>query len=212
MKPWGSRIIAVVLTGWALTACSAANPVINEWRNPAYSSANFKRILVSGPGFATSVRRNLEDEFVIQLRAAGIDALPSYSTLPDQQPDEASIKQAAQKLGADAALVVRPIQMERKTEYGPSYFPVPWFGYFGPHFGASWYGGYGAPSVYHYNEYTSETTLYDIAKNEVVWSGTVRTADPDNVQTGIKTYVTAVMHALNEKHLLAERRQGAAHM
>ena len=83
MKPWASRIIAVVLTGWALTACSAANPVINEWRNPAYSSANFKRILASGPGFATSVRRNLEDEFVIQLRAAGIDALPSYSTLPD---------------------------------------------------------------------------------------------------------------------------------
>ena len=29
MKGWGSRIIAVVLTGWALTACSAANPVIN---------------------------------------------------------------------------------------------------------------------------------------------------------------------------------------
>jgi len=57
VKGWGSRIIAVVLTGWALTACSAANPVINEWRNPAYSSANFKRILVSGPGFATSVRR-----------------------------------------------------------------------------------------------------------------------------------------------------------
>jgi len=54
--------------------------------------------------------------------------------------------------------------------------------------------------------------LYDIAKNEVVWSGTVRTADPDNVQTGIKTYVTAVMHALNEKNLLAEPRQGAAPM
>ena len=113
MKPWGSRIIAVVLTGWALAACSATNPVINEWRNPAYSSANFKRILVSAPGFATSVRRNLEDEFVTQLRPAGIDALPSYSTLPDERPDEASIKQVAQKLGADAALVVRPIQVER---------------------------------------------------------------------------------------------------
>jgi hypothetical protein len=212
VEPWGLRIIVVVLTGWALTACSAANPVISEWRNPAYSSANFKRILVSGPGFATSVRRNLEDEFVAQVRAAGIDALPSYSRLSEEQPDEASIKQAAQELGANAALVVRPIQVERKTEYGPSYFPIPWFGYYGPHFGASWYGGYGVPSVYHYNEYTSETTLYDIAKNEIVWSGTIRTADPDNVQTGIKNYVTAVMHALNKKNLLAKPREGSAPM
>ena len=212
MKPWGLRIIAVVLTCWALTACSATNPVISEWRNPAYTSANFKRILVSAPGFATSVRRNLEDEFVAQLRAAGLYALPSYSRVPEEQPDEASIKQAAQKLGADAALVVRPLQVERKTEYGPGYFPIPWFGYYGPHFGASWYGGYGAPSVYHYNEYTSETTLYDIAKNEVVWSGTIRTADPDNVQTAIKSYVTTVMHALNGKNLLAKPAQGSAPM
>jgi hypothetical protein len=153
VKPSGVRLIAVVLMGWTLITCSAANPVISEWRNPAYSSAIFKRMLVSAPGFATSIRRNFEDEFVAQLRAAGIDALPSYLTLPDEQPDEASIKQAAQKLGADAALVVRPIQVERKTDYGPSYFPVPWFGYFGPHFGASWYGGgYGLPSVSRYNE------------------------------------------------------------
>lgn len=213
MNTWALRTITVVLTGWALTACSATNPVISEWRNPAYSSANFKRILVSGPGFATSVRRNLEDEFVAQLRAAGINALPSYSRLPEEQPNEASINQAAQNFGADAALVVRPIQVERKTEYGPSYFPIPWFGYYGPHFGASWYGGYGAPSVVHYNEYTSETTLYDIAKNEVVWSSTIRSTDPDdNVQKAIKSYVTTVIRALNEKNLLAKPTQGSAPM
>jgi len=213
VKPSGVRLIAVVLMGWTLITCSAANPVISEWRNPAYSSATFKRILVSAPGFATSIRRNFEDEFVAQLRAAGIDGLPSYLTLPDEQPDEASIKQAAQKLGADAALVVRPIQVERKTDYGPSYFPVPWFGYFGPYFGASWYGGgYGLPSVSRYNEYTSETTLYDIAKNEVVWSGTLRTIEPDNVQSAIKSYVSAITRALNEKNLLAKSNQGSSGM
>ena len=164
MKPYGFRIVALVLMGWLFMGCSATNPVINEWRNPAYSSVNFKRIFVSGPGFAISIRRNLEDEFAAQLRAAGIDGIPSYSRGAEEQADEASIKREAQKLGADAALVVRPLQVERKTEYGPNYFPAPWFGYYGPYFGASWYGWYGAPSVYRYNEYTSETTLYDIAK------------------------------------------------
>ena len=212
MKRWGLRLIAVLLMGCGVIACSAANPVISEWRNPAYNSANFKRMLVSAPGFATSIRRNFEDEFVSQLRAAGINALPSYAILPDEQLGEASIKQAAQKLGADAALVVRPIKVEGKTEYGPTYLPVPWFGYFGPPFGASWYGGYGLPSVYHYNEYTSEATLYDIVKNEVVWSGTLRTIEPDNVQTAIKSYVSAITRALNEKNLLAKFNPGSGGM
>ena len=212
MKPWGLRLIAVLLMSWSLSACSAVNPVISEWRNPAYSSANFKRMLISAPGFAKSIRRNLEDEFAAQLGAAGIDALPSYATLPDEQPDEASIKQAAQKLSADAALVVRPINVERKTDYGPPYSPVPWFGYFGPPFGATWYGGYGVPSVYRYNEYTSETTVYDIGKNEVVWSGTLRTIEPDDVQSAIKSYVSAVLRALNDNNLLVRSNPGSGGM
>jgi hypothetical protein len=211
-KRWGLRVMAVLLMGCAFIACSAADPVISEWRNPAYNSPNFKRMLVSGPGFATSIRRNFEDAFVAQLRAAGTDALPSYSILPDEQPDEASIKQAAQKLGADAALVVRPIKVEGKIEYGPAYLPVPWFGYFGPAFGASWYGGYGLPSVYRYNEYTSETTVYDIAKKEVVWSGTLRSIEPDNVQTAIKSYVSAIIRALNENSLLTKSSTGSGGM
>ena len=68
MKKCGLQIVAAVLIGVVLSSCSARSQVISEWRNPAYGLANFKRILVSGPGFATSVRRNFEDEFVAQLR------------------------------------------------------------------------------------------------------------------------------------------------
>lgn len=189
-----------------LTGCSATNPLVSEWRNPGYSSASFKRIMVGGLGGATSVRRNFEDEFVAQLRATGIEALPSYREMPDnQQVDEASVKQAAQKAGADGAILVKSIQVEEKRQYGPSYYPVPWFGFFGSHVGASWSGLYGAPSVYHYNEYTSETTLYDLGKNEVVWSGTFTTTEPSDVKSAIRTYVETVMHTLQEKNLLRKR-------
>jgi hypothetical protein len=85
VRKCGLQIVAGVLIGVVLSSCSASSQVISEWRNPAYGLANFKRILVSGPGFATSVRRNFEDEFVAQLRAAGIDALPSYSLVPEEQ-------------------------------------------------------------------------------------------------------------------------------
>ena len=195
-------IVSVTLT---LSACSTASPIVSEWRNPAYALGPFKRIMVGGLSRETSVRRNFEDEFVIQLRAAGIDALASYRYIPeDEGIDENNLKQAAQKARADAVLFARSVKMEQKTNYGPT-FPYLSFGIFGSNVGASWSGLSGAPGAYRYNEYTSETTLYDVAKNEVVWTGTIKTTEPENVQTAIKSYVEAVMKALDAQNLLPGR-------
>jgi hypothetical protein len=193
----------VLIATVVFAGCSATSALVSEWSNPGYRSASFKRIMIGGLGGATSVRRNFEDEFVTQLRAVGIDALPSYRMMEDnEQVDEVSVKRSAQKAGADGAILVRSIQVEEKRQYGPSYYPAPWFGFYGPHIGASWYGLYGAPSVYHYNEYTSETTLYDLGKNEVVWTGTITTTEPSDVKAAIRTYVETVMRTLREKNLL----------
>jgi hypothetical protein len=189
-----------------LGACSSATPIVSEWRNPAYGSGSFKRILVGGLGGETSVRRNFEDEFLAQFRAAGIDALPSYRYVAeDEKIDETKLKQAAQKAGADAVLFARSIQVEQKTQWAPSYFPYTSFGVFGSHVGASWHGLGGAPGVYRYNEYVSETTLYDVVKNEVVWTGTLKTTEPENVRSAIRSYAEAVIKALAEKDLIRNR-------
>ena len=195
-------IVSVTLT---LSACSTASPILSEWRNPAYALGPFKRIMVGGLSRETSARRNFEDEFVVQLRAAGIDALASYRYIPeDEGIDENNLKQAAQNARADAVLFARSVKMEQKTNYGPT-FPYLSFGIFGSNVGASWSGLSSAPGAYRYNEYTSETTLYDVAKNEVVWTGTIKTTEPENVQTAIKSYVKAVMKALDAQNLLPGR-------
>lgn len=186
-----------------LSGCAGSNLLVSQWSNPAYTAPSFKRIVVGGAGEEGSIRRNFEDEFVNQLRAAGVDALPSYRYIPeDAKIDEAQVKQAAQKAGADAAIIARAVNVEQKTEVGPSYYPTPSFGIFGSNVGAVWHGLYGAPSVRRYNEYTSETTLYDLTRNEVVWTGTVKTTEPGNANTAIKSYVEAVIKALGEKNLL----------
>ena len=88
-----------------LTGCSARSPIVSEWRNPAYTVGAFNRILVGGLASDTSIRRNFEDEFVSQLRAVGVDAVPSYRILSDEEKiDEARLREAAQKAGADALL------------------------------------------------------------------------------------------------------------
>ena len=40
-------------------------------------------------------------------------------------------------------------------------------------------------------EYTSETTLYDLAKDEIVWTATLRTSERENLNTAVKLYVWA---------------------
>lgn len=199
-------MVGIVSVTLALSGCSTATPIVSEWRNPAYASGPFKRIMVGGPSGETSVRRNFEDEFVVQLQAAGIDALASYRYIPENEGiDENKLKQAAQKARADAVLFVRSVKMEQKTNFGPT-FPYLSFGIFGSNVGASWSGLPGATGAYRYNEYNSVTALYDVAKNELVWTGTIKTTEPENVQTAIKSYVEAVMKALDAQNLLPGRQ------
>src|SRR5207245_64719 len=90
-------MVGVVSVTLALSGCSTATPIVSEWRNPAYASGPFKRIMVGGPSGETSVRRNFEDEFVVRLRAAGIDGLASYQYISEAEGiDENKLKQAAQ--------------------------------------------------------------------------------------------------------------------
>lgn len=199
------RVITFLLLTAMLffSGCASTPMLVSQWTNPAYESPSFKRIAVSCVDGHISIRRNCEDEFVAQLRAAGVDALPSYRSFPeDAKLDETKMKQMAKEAGADGALIVRPVRVEEKTEVSPTYFPSPGFGIFGRHVSATWYGWYGAPRVYRYEEYTSEATLNDLRKNEVVWSGTLKTTAPDNVDSAIKTYVGNVIGALKDKNLL----------
>ena len=120
-------------------------------------------MMVGGPSGEVSVRRNFEDEFVAQLRAVGVDALPSYRFVPENEGiDENTLKQAAQKAQANGALFMRPIKVEQKTNYGA---PTPdiSFGIFGSNVGAAWSGLGGGDGPYRYHEYNSETALYDVA-------------------------------------------------
>ena len=188
-------------------ACSTTHIIVNEWRNPAYAEPSFRSVMVGGLSEQTSVRRNFEDEFLTQLRGAGIEALASYRQVSDEEKvDEGKLKEAARRAGADALIIARTVKVEQKTDYGPSYYPVPIFGIFGQHASAVWQGGYGGPSVSRYTEYTSETTLYDVTKDQVVWTATLKTSEPENVDTAVKAYVGAVMNALKDKNLLSVRR------
>ena len=202
------RVLILIAAGllFAASGCTAKG-IVSQWSNPDYANAPraFKKIMVVGTFEHDAIRRNFEDRFVAALRAAGLDALPSYRLVADPGKDiEGSLNAAAQSAGADGVLVTRLTRVEQRTDASPGYFqPSFGFGYYNWYY-PGWYGAgyYTAPYYYQYPVYYSETTLYNAAKNEMVWTGTIRTIDPANANEAIADYVATVVTALKENHLL----------
>jgi hypothetical protein len=198
-------IVGILFITLALNSCSTATPIVSEWRNPAQTSGSFQRLMIGGPSGDVSVRRNFEDEFVTQLAAVGVNGSPSYRYMPENdETNENNLKQAAQKARADGLLFMRSVKVEEKTNY-PTVGPEISFGIFGSNAGAGWSGIPGSSGPYRYNEYTSETALYDVAKNELVWTGTLKTKEPTNVQAAIRSYVQTITKALAAQNLFPKK-------
>jgi hypothetical protein len=199
------RFWLAVAVAVGLTACAVSTKIINQWVSPDYASPRFKKIMVIGVSKQASIRRTFEDQFVTQLKAAGVDALPSYVYIPeDGQVDEERLQAAVKQAGANAAIVTRLVRVEKKTQVTPGYYqpPVVGFGFYRG-YSAAWGGYYEPPSVYQYDVYISETSLYDMAKNQLVWAGTVETTAPGDIDKEIERYVAIVIDALKSKHILA---------
>ena len=78
------RIFALALAvALGLTACAASTKIVNQWVSPDYTSPRFRKILVIGVSKQPSIRRTFEDEFVTQLKVAGVEAVPSYLYIPE---------------------------------------------------------------------------------------------------------------------------------
>ena len=79
--------------------------------------------MVMGVSTQPSVRRVFEDEFVGELKAAGVGAVASYTVIPqDGKADEATLQQAVREADADGALTTRLVRIETKTQVTPGYY------------------------------------------------------------------------------------------
>ncbi len=187
----------------SLFAGCASTKIVNEWREPDYIAPRFKKVVVLGISKEAALRRSFEDEFVAQLRAANIQAVPSYQFLPEEgQVPESRLLKAVKQSGADAAIMTRLVRVERRSQVTPGHYdPYPYRGFY-HWYSSGWSGFYDPPRVYNYDVYTSETSLYDLNRDRLVWAGTVQTTDPGDVSKEIKSYIKTVMEALQERDLL----------
>jgi hypothetical protein len=199
----GMRPLFALFTALLLAGC-AATSLTNQWKDPQTGGAQVRKVLVVGVSEYPSIRRVFEDEFVAQLRGAGLAAEPSYRFITqDGQADPAVLAKAAEEAGAEATLVTRLVGVEQVTDFvpGPYWGPWPWIGY------AGWYPAVGAgmvvgPSVYQCNVLITETTLYLQPAGKLLWSGMTRTIAPQDVSRETQRFAKLIIDSLSKQGIL----------
>ena len=199
------RRIALTISIVGIFAGCATKRIVSDWSNTSYNSPSFKKIMVIGVSAQTAIRRNFEDRLAAELREAGVDAVPSYRHIPETgKVAQERLLGAVEKTQADAAIITRLVRAEYRSELSPGYYNAfPRIGLYGL-YSSAWYAGFYTPSwIHQYPVFFSETTLYDVLKDQVVWTATIRTIDPEDIDEATEDYVEAVVEALKDKGLLS---------
>ncbi len=197
--------IAVITLGF-LASCTGTK-LVAEWRDEEYRE-NPKKIFVVGLSKEHGPRTLVEDEFVRQLKARGNDAIASYTVLPGREkPDKEAVLAKVQELGADVIITIKFL----KKDIGGTQTPLRRVGV-PAGFDTSWdsyYGGVSSTAVgirdvsYDYDVISMETTLYQTATKNPIWSALSQTS----YQQGgpikqIEPFTTAVVKKLVQEKLV----------
>jgi len=185
-----------------LAACAAAPSPLNttSWRDPDFRGPPFRKIFVVGLSAQSLVdQRGFEDLMVSALQSTGVSAVPGWQFVPtDRTPDQATMRAAIAKSGADAALLVRLSGFTTESTVGvASGVVVP----AGPDMYVGWYepgivsASYQAATIY--------TTLFDVATARPVWTFNPPTYGPATLQQDAPRYANDVAGLLRSSGLLA---------
>lgn len=186
-------IAAVVVSA----ACSTPTTLSNVWRDPNYSAAPMRKVLVVGRVNEETNRRALEDSYASALASHGVQAMQSYRVFPDVHADREVVRKHIDAEGYDGALVTTFKGIHTQTIIDPG---TSFYGYYG----TGW-GGY----VYTDQIVNVETTLWDPHTGKLVWSASSDTDNPSSSNDAISSIVTKVVSTLTDERLIPPKN-GAA--
>lgn len=189
----------LLLAGSVLLMGCASTSLVDQWKSPEFKGPPLTKVLVMGVSTQPGPRRIFEDEFSAALRAAGVQAVPSYTVIPtDGQAEQAVLEKALQQVGADGVLITRLVSREQKTQVSPGFYqPVPAMGFYG-WYSSAWVGYYEPPTVYQYDVVTADTSVYGVNAGTLLWSGTTQTFSPQDVAKETPGFAKIIIGALKQ--------------
>lgn len=195
----------IVFAALALLAGCQTTSIQSAWFDSSYKGGPFRKIVVIASDGTTADSRVFEDIMVQSLQAAGVAAIPGYTTVPpDARRAEAPFAAAVAATGADGVILVRLIRVDTKTQVSTMMMPGPMVGPWGGFYGGGFYGGgfYAVPQVTQYEVASVETNVYAVASRTLVWAATTQTVDPRSIEKEAPNFANIVITQLRARGLL----------
>lgn len=192
----GSMLAAALLAA----GCAAAPDQTTTWRDPAYAGPGFSRIFVVGLNSSSlQDQQGFENLMVSSFRSIGVDAVPGWQYVPtDRTPDQATMREAVRKSGADGALLVRMTGFSEQAQV------LNVGGVVAPGYGL--YDGWYQPTVVaDYQVATIYATVFDVATAKPVWTYNVPTFNPATLQQDAPRYANEIVGRMQSNGLLSLR-------
>ncbi len=185
MKPLAGLALLLAL----LAGCSTSRTKLEtSWRSPTATSLAFRDVLVlATTGDAASSRR-LEDGLAARLP----NGRAGYTAVADEvRADQERLKAAVRESGADGLVVVRLVGREERQRWVPGDFPAYYYTPYGYH---RYRGPYTYdPGYLRIDEvYQLETNVYDVASEELLWSGLASTVSPRSMEQLVEEQLEVV--------------------
>lgn len=185
-----------VLMGLLLvsTGCETTQ-LQTTWKDPTIGKIQFNKVAVLVLNSTPAERRAQEDEIVNQMKD-GL-GMATYNFVPDGAlRDRDRVKQLIQESGADAAIVMRLMAQDQRTQYIPGSTSY-------------WTTGYG----YYPYTYTpgyvvtdtiirAEISLYSIKYGKLLWAGSSSTTNPETAAALARDVSRASARELRRQGLL----------
>ena len=188
-------MLSVVL----IIAC-ASTKLTHTWVDETHRGKLLSNILIIGVTYKEKeeVRRSFEDKFVIQLKAAGVEAISSGDAISipkDLELEKDEVLKAVNKFNNDAVIITHLVGKEEKESYTrPVRLSGGQYGYHGRAHGYIPNTGYSRTDTI----VRLVTNLYDVKTEKLIWSGQSETLDMDDM-------IKVVIKDLQKNNLLPKK-------
>ena len=180
-----------------LLASCASTKIVGSWKEPGFQGP-IRKVVVVGVFETYDTRKIFEYDFADRLKGRGVEAIPSYHIFPgDKLPTKEESVAEFRKRGVDHVLVTRILDAETWTNVyrGKSYFVPTYYGYYGDYYGYAYTTGRAVQEGFAY----TETNLFELDKEKLVWSSRAETDFKARRYELIKAFVKATIDRMSSE-------------
>ncbi len=140
-------------------------------------------------------RKSAEVYLANDLTIRGARGIPAYTLLGTDHGNGDYARGRLKEAGVDGVVVMRAVSKDQQVTYqsgGTSSAFASYYGGFGSYYGYGWQTTFSPASVRTDTVVSVETLIYSLKDDKLLWAGTSRTTNPDNLSELVTEVADAV--------------------